>query len=333
MEEVLHSLKTGQTLQSTLHLLNITSRSEFLKSITTDLMNYIEQGYRFGEAIERSQRFDATITSFLKNGDATGNLIKSIELSIRLLKRNIQLKQELKKVALYPIIVMSTLICVLFLMGKFMLPQFIKMFASYNATLPQITLVIMNVTEGVVKNFNLYFLGFLIMIGLIRRIGSMPLTRRNIEQILLKFTFFKEPYTDYRTFEFSYLLEAYLGSGALLEESLKLIQKNTTSYVLKDVLEKNMDNIHQGEKLHETLKRCPIISMRFLEMIKIADRTGDLKNILNTNVEYYDIKYQRRLEKLLIYVEPALTIFMALIVGVIVLAIMLPTLYLTTQVM
>ncbi|ONI37534.1 hypothetical protein AN639_03745 [Candidatus Epulonipiscium fishelsonii] len=330
--ELSNLLQSGISLIETLNIMYQQANSRKRRFILRDIINELNSGKSFSQAIKKLNYFSPFIVSTIHAGESSGNLSYVLDLILQQIQIQIESKKVVEKATLYPKIVLLTLMGIVIVAIKFIFPQFIELFNSYKVDMPFITKLIISIIEFIRPNLVTFIISLYLYFLVMKRINSLYYFKSISEKIKLQFTFYKNLFQLKSSLEFSNLLGILLNAGITLKDALIILEQTISSPSLKKQIKKSVNEIREGRDLSSTLKEQAILSGTLISIIEIGEKSGTLDTMLLNSGKYFEKLYNHKLEKLLIWIEPILTLTLAVIVGIIVLSIMLPTFSLATQI-
>ena len=115
-----------------------------------------------------------------------------------------------------------------------------------------------------------------------------------------------------------------LGSGIPLIEALEIVSATMGNIDFREALEDAKDDVAMGDALSDSIERCGLFPPLMHHMIRIGEETGDIEEMLTKLADYYEEEVEITTQQVMAAVEPLIIVVLALIVGVIVGAVMLP---------
>jgi len=148
--------------------------------------------------------------------------------------------------------------------------------------------------------------------------------KRNWHSMLLKMPLLGKTITKISAVRFTRTLGTLLSSGMTLIQSLEIVIKVVGNRIIMDGLEITKEDIRKGMPLSQSLRKADVLPPMVYSMIGIGEESGTIENMLDKTSEYYDDEVDNSISKLVALLEPILIVFMAVVVGFIIVSIMLP---------
>jgi type IV pilus assembly protein PilC len=234
------------------------------------------------------------------------------------------LKSLVKKALTYPIILIVVLIIVVVAILAFVMPTFVDMFKTLDTELPVMTKFLIGASDFVVDR---WYLLIAIAVALVVAFKVFASTKEGT-YILAK-AGVKLPVISNLTMKtacarFAQTLQTLLMAGMSMMDSLDICAKTMDNILYKEALLDVRDNVSLGSSLASELKRTGLFPPMICHMVGIGEETGNLEQMLESCANYYDEEVENATQQLTAVLEPAITVVMAAVVLVVVLAIYTP---------
>lgn len=316
-------LNAGIPIIEGLDILKDQTRNIWLREAIYGFKMQIKNGRTLSEACESYPGvFPKFFNQMVKVGETTGDLhivLKKLSNHYNKLKEQ---KEKIKSSLTYPCILVIVAILVFYFISVNVLPVFLNIFEQAGIMLPFSTRLLIFLCKNIKKLFLFVVIGFIILSCIFLK----------IKQTNLDFYYFKVKLSipilgtlhkqiSARNFlNNMYMLQS---SGVSLLKSLKICKNVSENKVYKQEIIKIIEGIKLGRHLSEVMDKN-LFPQIAIKMISIGEETGNLEKMLNTSRIYCEWKVTLTLERLLILIEPFIIFVIAIIIGFMVVAIMLP---------
>lgn len=318
-------VKAGLSLIRTLNILSDQMTNSKLKQATIEVRESIEEGATLSEALgEHPNVFPQIFVSMVEAGEASGELDTVLENLADHFERENDLKQKVSSAVIYPLIVLGVAVLLVCFLLIWVLPTFIKIFSDLNVKLPLITRSVLQVS----KVFTNYW--YLVLLGVVGLATGgyfyyrSNRGRRRIDWLLLKLPVIGDLIMKVSIVRFTKTLSILLGSGVSLLESLSIVSRSISNKIVANKISSARKHISEGESIIIPLSQNQFFPQMVLQMIKVGEETGELREMLQKAADFYDNEVEHKVEQVVSFIEPALIIGLGLVVGTIVISIMLP---------
>lgn len=317
-------LKSGIPLLQALELL-IEQFEGNMRSILIAIKDEVKEGISFADALKKYPKiFDNIYVQLVRAGEASGKLEVILERLTAYLERRAEIRRRIRSALTGPIIQLIVAVVVIAVMMIFVVPSMAENFTSQGKELPVPTEILLVIS----RIFTRYYL-VVIILAILSTVGyrywkSTPSGAHMIDRIKLKL-----PIVGYFTrmnaiVQFCYTLGMLLEGGVNLAESLDIVVSIIDNRVLADALREARDKIIKQGKIAQYLKQTNIFPPIATYLISTGEQTGQLDAMLLTVAKNYEEELGEYADGLSAKIGPVLLILMAVIVGFIVIALMLP---------
>ena len=323
-------LRAGVSVASVLAMLGQQTGNKKLRAAIREMQADVEKGESLATSMRRHPKiFPAILVNMVAAGEASGNLEESFRQMELYFDRSKRTKSKVTSAMIYPCVLIVVMIVVLIVMMTKIIPNFLKTFEDMDAELPKITLGVMAVCEWF-KSW--WWVPLLVLAALI--VGGVLFHRTNKGKHFFGWLARKTPVVGNLTVKtacatFCRTMEVLIGSGLTLTDSMDLAASNMGNIYYLEAIRDARALVAEGTPLRESLVRTGIFPAMVSNLVGVGEETGDLQSMMGKVADYYDEEVDEATKKLLNLMEPAIIIFMAVFVVIIVLAIYLPMINMT----
>ena len=323
-------LRAGVSVASVLAMLGQQTGNKKLRAAIREMQADVEKGEALASSMRRHPKiFPAILVNMVSAGEASGNLEESFRQMELYFERSKRTKSKVTSAMIYPCVLIVVMIIVLIVMMTKIIPNFLKTFEDMDAELPKITLGVMAVCEWF-KSW--WWVPLLVLVALI--VGGVLFHRTNKGKHFFGWLARKTPVVGNLTVKtacatFCRTMEVLIGSGLTLTDSMDLAASNMGNIYYLEAIRDARALVAEGTPLRESLVRTGIFPPMVSNLVGVGEETGDLQSMMGKVADYYDEEVDEATKKLLNLMEPAIIIFMAVFVVIIVLAIYLPMINMT----
>lgn len=323
-------LRAGVSVASVLAMLGQQTSNKKLRAAIREMQADVEKGESLATSMRRHPKiFPAILVNMVSAGEASGNLEESFRQMELYFERSKRTKSKVTSAMIYPCVLIVVMIIVLIVMMTKIIPNFLKTFEDMDAELPKLTLGVMAVCEWF-KSW--WWVPLLVLVALI--VGGVLFHRTNKGKHFFGWLARKTPVVGNLTVKtacatFCRTMEVLIGSGLTLTDSMDLAASNMGNIYYLEAIRDARALVAEGTPLRESLVRTGIFPPMVSNLVGVGEETGDLQSMMGKVADYYDEEVDEATKKLLNLMEPAIIIFMAVFVVIIVLAIYLPMINMT----
>lgn len=320
-------LRAGMPLLRGLEVLGRQQRNRSFRSILDAMAEDIRSGGPLSEAMARHPGvFDRLYVNMIKAGEAGGVLDVVLERLAGFQEKSLQLRGKVKAAMVYPLIVMTVAVLILAGLLVFVVPQFKQIFADLlkGAPLPPLTQVVLGASEAVRSH---YLAVLAVLAGLwiaFKAFQRTPHGARLIDGWLVRAPLFGELLMKSLVARFTRTLGTLLASGVPILQAITITRETTGNARVAAALDVVHDRVKEGGPVAKPLESTQVFPGMVASMIEVGEHTGQLPEMLNKVADIYDDEVDAAVAGLSSLIEPLLIVFLAVVVGTIVIALFLP---------
>jgi len=318
-------LVAGLPLVEALGVMVDQSEKKSVKSLMADIREEIRGGLSYSAVLERYPReFSQIYVHMVRAGEASGALDQILFRLAEFLDKQLALKHKVTSAMLYPAVMLVLGTLLLFGLMTFVIPRITAVFTSMKQALPWPTVVLMGISHFLAD----YWPVILGVVGLIiwmaRRAMKTEAGKLTADRWLLKIPLMGQVARMVAISRLTSTLATMLASGVQLLDAMDVAKRVMNNLVLEHAVEGARQNIREGETIAEPLKRSGEFPPLVTHMIAVGERSGEMEEMLRRIGQIYDGEVDRVITRFTSLLETIVILFMAVVVGCIVLAIMLP---------
>jgi type IV pilus assembly protein PilC len=304
-----------------------------LKKTIISIAEAVQGGGTFSESLTGHPRiFNKLYINMVKAGEL-GGVLEIVLLRLAEFQEKAQkIKNKVVSAMFYPVIVLVIAIVIMAFLLVFIVPKFEQIFADMlgGKPLPTLTLFVIG-TSNLVKNHILEIIGGIIAIAVAYKLLSRtPKGAGMIDAFLLKAPVFGDLTRKSSISRFSRTLGTLVTSGVPILQALNITRDTAGNAVIADAITKVHDSVREGESIVQPLEASGVFPPMVISMIDVGEETGQLPDMLLKVAEVYDDEVDNAVSGLTSLLEPVMIVFLAVVVGTIVIALFLPLISIIT---
>jgi type IV pilus assembly protein PilC len=317
-------IKAGLPILKALDLLAERAAAPRLRPVLSDVRQRVRDGAMLSESLEAQGVFPGVYTTSILAGEKSGNLTGVLDNYIAYQRVSVGFRNRLKTVLIYPSILVVAVVSVLSFLVTYAVPQFATLYTDLNVSLPPITKVVLAISLPL-RNYLL-----VIVVGLAAAIILGFLWSRSergalaLERLRPKIPLLGDIWLKAQVAQFVRTLSTLLAGGTPLVTSLDTAASSIGSRLISTSVRKAAGQVREGQTLHNSLAAEGLIPGLALEMIEVGESSGALTAMLASVADFYEEEVNLRLTGFLAWIEPAILVFMAVVVAFILIALYLP---------
>ena len=317
-------LASGVTL---VRALDIISEQEGInkdeRDIYKDVLQDLKRGISLSDAMESKECFPELMIGMIRSGEGSGNLdLVTQRLSVQY-EKDYKLTQQVKSAMTYPCILLVLCVVIVILIVTFILPQFQSLFDQMES-LPMITNILIAVSNFLVQKWYIALLAAVVIVALIRIIVGIPSVRRGVDWLKVHMWGFGKLFKVVYTARFARTLSSLYSSGMPLVSAVGVAAKTIGNGYVESQFDEVITMVRGGVPLSQGLREVDGLLKKLSSTILVGEESGRLDVMLDSIAETLEADAEQATKRMVTLLEPILIIFMALIVGCIMIGVMLP---------
>ena len=317
--------QAGVPMKEALQMLSEQTENKWLKRAISEVLLNVEKGNTLADSM-RSQPdiFPSMLVNMVEAGEQSGSLEMAFSRMAVHFEKEAKLKATIKKATIYPIILVIAAIGVIAVMLLFVIPIFIDMFADLDIEMPALTMFVMNSSKWMTSH---WYVLLAIMVGVVvayKLIYKTTQGRLTIDRIKMKMPLFGKLTVKTACSQFARTMSTLLMSGISTIDALETTSKIVNNIHYTNAMLKAREEVMKGVPLSEPLEASGIFPPMVYHMTGIGEETGNVEEMLEKLADYYDEEVEMTTQSVLAAMEPIIILFMALIIGTLVIAVISP---------
>ncbi len=291
--------------------------------VIASIRQQVLEGSALADAL-RVHGFDDTICNMVDAGEETGQLDAVATRLAELLERRQALSQEMLSATLYPVIILAFGVVVMLFLLAVVVPQIVTVFERAGGDLPALTVFVIAASEFIRNNGLALILLFAALVFIYVLAMKKEEMRYKRDLLLLKLPALSNLLLKTNASRYTRTLGMLLEGGVPALAAMKIAQQSITLLPMREAASKARDMLREGSSLADGLKTGGYMPLLALRMIAVGEQSGTLATMLVRVADNYDKESSRNIKRLLTVMEPLLVMGMALGVGTLAMAILLP---------
>lgn len=319
-------IKSGIPLADSIKILEDQTKSKKKKDLFKRISYELNTGANFSEALARQGNvFPKLLINMLKASELTGNLTESLDDMAAYYKTADSNRKQIISALTYPSVVLVVSMIVLTFLLLFVVPQFVNIFDQLGAKLPGITKFLINVSIFVKNNIIKLVLALAaIIIIQIVMYKNIKQFRYVIQYIAMHIPVIKDVLIYNEVVMFTKTFSSLIKHDVFITDSIEMLGKITNNEIYKDIIKEAVTNLSTGAGLSRAFENKWAFPRIAYEMLVTGEKTGRLGPMMENVAIYYEEEQKNLVQRLKSLIEPVMIIVLAVIVGVILMAIFIP---------
>jgi type IV pilus assembly protein PilC len=297
-----------------------------LAETVTQLRQDVEGGLLLSEAMARHPKvFSRLYVAMVEAGEAAGILDLVLDRVAVQIEKQEAIRRRVKGAMVYPTLVLTFAIVVLFTMLLVIVPIFVQIFSTLHGHLPMLTQVVVHASNFLRGYWYIIIPLVIVSPFAFRRWKETEGGRRRWDRFLLRVPMrIGETVRKITMARFSRTLATLVAAGVDIIKALDITGQAAGNYVVQVALENVRERVHEGAGLAQPLLENDVFPPMVAHMLKIGEESGELQNMLDKIADFYEDEVDAAIASLTSIIEPAMMIIVGAVVGIIVVAMYLP---------
>jgi type IV pilus assembly protein PilC len=308
-----------------LRVLEKQEKNATLKEILGKLATSIEGGSTFSEALAQHPKvFNRLFVNMVKAGELGGVLEVVLKRLAEFSEKAQKIKGKVKAALFYPIAVLIVAVGIMILLMCFVVPKFKDVFSGMGFKLPGFTLFVMGVSD-IIKNNILATMGVvaLCVIAFLLFIKT-KFGRHCWDKFQLHMPAFGPVISKVAISRFTRTLGTLVSSGVPILQALTIVRETAGNVIIAGAVQKIHESVKEGETITAPMEGSGVFPPMVVSMVDVGEQTGALPEMMMRIADDYDEQVDNAVSAMTSLLEPIMIIFLAVIVGSIVIAMFLP---------
>lgn len=318
-------LNAGVTVVDGLKMLEDSTENKTLRKSIYNVQVNVEKGETLANAMALEGKvFPDLLINMVAAGEATGNLSVAFERICTQFEKDQKLRSILVGAMIYPVVVLVVAVIVVIVLMVVVIPQFQQVFDMMGEQLPLPTRIVIGVSEFMKSNLVWVIGGIIGFVGLIIYAKNTETGKQITSRMCLKIPIVKDFSIKNASAKFSMTMSTLVMSGVPLVEALGIVANVVENRVVRKVLNDSREEVMQGIPMSEPIEASEVFPQMVYHMLRIGEETGNTEAMLDKVAEYYEQEVEAATKNLTTAMEPAVIILLAVVVGGVVGAIVMP---------
>ena len=320
-------IRTGLPLLESLNIIADTSENISIRYSFKEIASGISKGSTMSEMLDKyPEVFNEMYRALVSAGETAGLLPNTLDRQAKLLESLAKIKGQIKSALAYPSAIAILTVVIVFIMMLFVIPIFVDIYDQSGAPLPGITQFLINLSDQL-RTIEFYFKA--VPSGLAIYLFYKYLSSRSsviwwYHKTLLQLPITKDLVTKSCLANFSRTLSSLNSAGVPILESLTIAKKTLKNRIFTRIIENAYIDIQAGNPMHKAFDKESVIPIMFTSMFRIGEETGELSEMITKLADFYEDEVSSSVKSLTSIMEPLMIIFVAVFVGIILIAMYLP---------
>ncbi len=311
-----------------------------LKDVLQQLGSSIESGSTFSEALAQHPKvFNRLYVNMVKAGELGGVLEVVLNRLSEFMEKAQKIKGKVVAAMFYPVAVMIVAIVIMAVLMIFVVPKFKEIFADMleGQGLPAFTEFVLNISDKL-KTYTIIFPEFAggfplpgpVIWGIVaffigvKLFAKTKFGRKQIDRVKMNAPVFGPVVSKVAISRFARTLGTLISSGVPILQALTIVRETSGNVLVADAIAAVHESVKEGETITAPLEASKVFPPMVISMVDVGEQTGALPEMLMKNADVFDDEVDNAVSAMTSLLEPIMIVFLAVIVGSIVIALFLP---------
>ena len=317
----------GLPLVRSMQVLEKQEKNPMLKKALGDMADSIQSGSTFAEALAQHPKiYNKLYVNMAKAGEVGGVLDQVLVRLAEFMEKAQKIKNKVVGAMMYPMVVMVMALGILTFLMIVIIPKFKEIFSELleGQALPGLTQFVMGASELMTKRLPFLIIGVAGLVFLIKMAAKTKQGSLLLDHLKLKMPVFGNLVRKTVVGRFTRTLGTLMASGVPVLQALNIVRDTAGNEVVAKAVNQIHDAVKEGENMAPPIEATKIFPPMVISMVQVGEETGDLPEMLMKIADTYDEEVDNTVAGLTSIIEPILIVFLAVVVGTIVISLFLP---------
>ena len=298
------------------------SMTEMLMQVRSD----VEQGSALGKSFSKYPKYFDRFYCNLVSAGESGGVLESLLDKLAVYKEKTQaIKKKVKTALTYPIAIIVVAIALIFIMMMFVLPAFKEVYANMGAELPDLTQLVMNLSDLFVDyGWIMIILLIASAFGLYKLHEKSPTFQKRIDALILRLPVFGSIVRKATIARWARTTSTLFAAGVPLVEVLDSVAGASGNILYEEATQDIRAKVTQGLSLTSSMQSTDMFPNMVIQMAAIGEESGSLDDMLNKAAEFYEDEVDNSVSRLSHLMEPIIMVVLGSLIGILLIAMYLP---------
>lgn len=319
-------IKSGIPLVDSMEILSRQSKKKSTQMLYKKIVFELNRGVTFSTCLEKQGKvFPKMLVNMLKTSEMTGDLTGVLDDMAAYYKRQDSNRKQIINAMTYPSVLMIFAIAVLTFVIAYVVPSFTSMYESAGSNLPGITLAIMNISNFVTTNW--YYI-VAVIIAIVVIFTLLYKSSKSIKYLMQSFVMHIPVVKDIIIYNqlvtFTSTFSTLIKHDVFITDSMDILSKITENEIYKKIIDNAITNLSKGNGVSVAFKGHWAFPETAYEMLVTGEKTGKLGEMMEHVSTFYQEEQTNIVSRLKSLIEPIMIVMLAVLVGIILLAVVVP---------
>lgn len=318
--------KAGIHMVEAVRVLGEQTESKAFSKILLDIAEQMQQGTQFSQAAAKYPTvFSQIFISMVRAGEASGNLDEMLSRLAVFYEKEYYTREKVKSAMVYPAIMAIFTVIVVIILMEFVVPRFVRNFQAMGLELPLPTRIVIGISDWLRTHWLFALLMLLIPPLLVYLLKRTSVGVYYWDYVKLKLPVFGKLAHKQALSRFSRTFCSLFAAAVPMLQMMSIVSTVVGNEVLARLLREAREGLRSGNSITEPFRNTWLFPPMVVQMLAVGERTGSLDSMLEKVADFYEADVDQMADRLKAMLEPIMILILACIVGLIVMAVMLPS--------
>jgi len=320
-------LDAGLPLIRALRTLERQAKNKMTKQVIRETADYVEGGFTFSEALSKHPKtFDQLFVNMVRAGETAGAIEIILNRLATFMEKSAKITAKIKSAMIYPAVVLCVAGGVTIFLMAFIVPKFKSIFSELlqGMPLPALTTAVMAASDFITDKIVHIVVGAVVLFIAYKLFKKTEFGRYWIDYFKYRVPVFGTLNSKTTIARFTRTLGTLLSSSVPVLNTLLIVRDTADNLLVKRAIQKVHDAVREGESVAVPLGATKLFPDMVISMVEVGEETGKLPEMLEKIADVYEDEVDDAVEALTSLIEPIMIVFMAVVVGTIVIAMFMP---------
>lgn len=297
-----------------------------LKKMLSEIAFEVDAGALLSDAFaKRPKVFSEFFVNIVKSGETSGKLDEVLNYLADEMEKNYDMMSKIKGAMIYPAFILVALVGVAIVLMVYVIPNLTSMLSESGAKLPLSTRIVIGASDFIRGYGILIALAIAALVMGVRYYRKTPAGRRTLDALLINMPIFGKLFRYIYIMRFARTLSTLLKGGVTITKSLSITANVVQNALFAEAINASLEKINDGNNLSDALLEYDDLFPKMVpQMVSVGERTGKIDSVLDRVNEFYSRETLNMIANLSSLMEPIIMVIMAIGVGIMVAAVILP---------
>lgn len=320
-------IDAGLPLLRGLAVLGKQEKNPTLKKTVGQLADAVEAGSTFSEGLSQHPKvFNKLYVNMVRAGEAGGVLDVTLNRLSEFMEKAEKIKGKIVGAMVYPAVIMVVALTILSFLMIVIVPKFAEIFEDMldGGQLPMLTQFVMGVSNVMASKAHFILLGVVALVVAYKMTNKNPAGKMAIDKVKINSPIFGPLIRKISIGRFARTLGTLIASGVPILQALNIVRETAGNAVVANAVAMIHDSVKEGERIVQPMEASKVFPPMVVSMVDVGEETGALPDMLTKIADVYDDEVDNAVGALTSMIEPIMIVFLAVMVGTIVIALFLP---------